>query len=211
MTMKAVFFDFDGVILDSVNIKTAAFAAMFRSYGPEIEQQVTEYHINHGGVSRFDKFHYYYTQLLDKPLSSMELERLCREFSAIVFNQVVQAPFIKGAMATLKDLKKCNIPAFVVSGTPDAEIRSIVQLKNLESFFVEVHGSPKSKEEITAELLRRKKFTAKECLFVGDSMSDYLASTINKMPFLGIVPDGGTSPFPSHVTIVPIVQLAINI
>ena len=31
---QAVFFDFDGVILDSVDVKTQAFAAMFRAYGP---------------------------------------------------------------------------------------------------------------------------------------------------------------------------------
>jgi beta-phosphoglucomutase-like phosphatase (HAD superfamily) len=33
MRYQAIFFDFDGVILDSVHVKTEAFAAMFRKYG----------------------------------------------------------------------------------------------------------------------------------------------------------------------------------
>ena len=37
---EAVFFDFDGVILDSVDVKTQAFADMFRQYGPEVERAV---------------------------------------------------------------------------------------------------------------------------------------------------------------------------
>jgi beta-phosphoglucomutase-like phosphatase (HAD superfamily) len=40
MHYQAIFFDFDGVILDSVHVKTEAFAAMFRKYGPEIERAV---------------------------------------------------------------------------------------------------------------------------------------------------------------------------
>ena len=45
MQWQAVFFDFDGVILDSVNVKTHAFSQMFRKYGPEIEESVVRYHL----------------------------------------------------------------------------------------------------------------------------------------------------------------------
>ncbi len=34
---QAVFFDFDGAILDSVNVKTNAFATMFRPYCKNVE------------------------------------------------------------------------------------------------------------------------------------------------------------------------------
>ncbi len=55
MKWQVVFFDFDGVILDSVDVKTKAFAKMFRHYGPEVEQVVVDYHLANGGVSQVQK------------------------------------------------------------------------------------------------------------------------------------------------------------
>ncbi len=40
--IKTVFFDFDGVLVDSVNIKTKAFAKLFDPYGQEIEAKVVD-------------------------------------------------------------------------------------------------------------------------------------------------------------------------
>ena len=57
---KVIFiFDFDGVIAESVSAKTDAFREMYLPYGEEIANQVVDYHINHGGVSRFEKFKYW--------------------------------------------------------------------------------------------------------------------------------------------------------
>ena len=64
MNWNAVFFDFDGVIPDSVYVKTKPFAKIFRHYGPEVEQAVVDHHLANGGVSRFEKFEYYYTHIL---------------------------------------------------------------------------------------------------------------------------------------------------
>jgi len=58
MNWQAVFFDFDGVILDSVDVKTDAFVAIFRGYGPKIREDVVKYHHENGGVSRMEKFKY---------------------------------------------------------------------------------------------------------------------------------------------------------
>ena len=39
--IKNIIFDYDGTIADSVNIKTEAFAELYRIYGKEIERKVT--------------------------------------------------------------------------------------------------------------------------------------------------------------------------
>ena len=57
--IKNIIFDYDGTIADSVNIKTEAFAELYRNYGKDIESKVVKYHLNNGGVSRFEKFKYY--------------------------------------------------------------------------------------------------------------------------------------------------------
>jgi len=56
--IKNIIFDFDGVICESVDIKTGAFYEMYLPYGEMIAQKVKEHHIQNGGMSRYDKFEY---------------------------------------------------------------------------------------------------------------------------------------------------------
>lgn len=193
---QAVFFDFDGVILDSVDVKTKAFASMFRQYGPEIEQSVVEYHLSNGGVSRFKKFEYYYQHLLNKPINQDILDELGREFNRRAIDGVLAAPFMEGALETLDKLRKKNIPAFIASGTPDEEIQYIVKNRGLSQYFIEVHGSPRKKNEIMEDISSRHRYRLSDCLFIGDAATDFEASQICGTAFLGIVKKGEPSPFP---------------
>lgn len=196
MNWQAVFFDFDGVILDSVDVKTRAFAAMFRPYGPEVERAVVEYHLANGGVSRFKKFEYYYKHILQKPINQEILEALSREFNQLALDGVLAAPFIDGALDTLKQLKQQGIPAFVVSGTPYEEIKAIVEKRNLAPYFLEVHGSPRTKQEIIQDIAGCYGYRLWNCLFIGDATTDYEAAKVCGTMFLGIVKDKEKSPFP---------------
>ncbi len=210
MNWEAVFFDFDGVILDSVDVKTKAFAKMFRKYGPEVERKVVEYHLNNGGVSRFDKFRYYYEKILSKPVNEKIIKSLSKQFSDLVIDGVLASPFIRGAMETLEFLRKNNRPAYLVSGTPQNEIRLIVEKKRLSFFFQEVYGSPRKKWEICQDIINRKNYNSQNCLFIGDSMSDYEAAQKTGVRFLGIVREGKTSPFPLCTHLSSIVTLELD-
>ena len=52
--IKAIIFDFDGVICESVNVKTIAFKKLFADY-PEHQDRIVEYHLVNGGISRYEK------------------------------------------------------------------------------------------------------------------------------------------------------------
>ena len=201
MKWDAVFFDFDGVILDSANIKTRAFAQMFSKYGPEIEKKVIDYHLSHSGISRMKKIEHFYSTFLSSQLNQNELYKLCEQFSNIVFKKVLSCPMINGAMETLTLLKKNNILSFVLSGTPQDELNKIIQLRKLKNFFVEIFGSPMKKEEMLAILLDRYDLLPEKCLFVGDATTDLKAAKAYNIPFLGIVPDLKHSPFPDNTWI----------
>ncbi|MBF0412205.1 MAG: HAD family hydrolase [Desulfamplus sp.] len=198
---QAVLFDFDGVILDSVNVKTEAFAKLFRSYGPEIERQVVEYHLSHGGVSRFNKFKYYYEKLLNTHLSEEKILQLGEEFSKLALQGVLEAPFIEGAIESLKVLHQQAIPAFVVSGTPQEELSYIIQKRDIGLLFTEVHGSPKLKHEIILDIQTRYNLEPCRCLFIGDAMTDYNAATATGTLFLGIIPENTPSNFPPGTSV----------
>jgi HAD superfamily hydrolase (TIGR01509 family) len=196
MNWQAVFWDFDGVVLDSVNVKTKAFTLMFSQYGPDIERAVEEYHLANGGISRFEKFRYFYNHLLNRSVSDEELTGLGEQFSSLVVQEVIAAPFIPGARESLDRLKSNGIPCFVVSGTPQEEIVHIVTKRGLDCYFLEVHGAPRGKPEIVQEIMERFKFTPQNCLLIGDAMADFQAATANGVQFIGIVPCEGSNIFP---------------
>lgn len=184
---KAIFFDFDGVILDSTNIKTEAFRQMFQKYGCEIEQAVVEYHQENEGISRFVKLKYWYETLLHQSLSDEELQRLGEVFSSIVKEQVMQAPFIAGAIETLEQLRGEGIPAYIISGTPEQELQEIVKERQLNKYFRGIYGSPKTKVEIIRTIIKEEGYKPEEIVFFGDAMTDYLAANETGIHFIGIV------------------------
>jgi beta-phosphoglucomutase-like phosphatase (HAD superfamily) len=89
---EAFVFDFDGVLADSVEVKTRAFAKLFEPHGPEVVLQVVQHHRHHGGMTRVEKFRHYYNEYLEKNLNDEEMADLCRRFSELVVDEVVAAP-----------------------------------------------------------------------------------------------------------------------
>ena len=61
---EVFFFDFDGVIVDSLDIKSQAFGELFKDYGEDVVKKVMDYHLNEGwAMSRYEKFKYYYKNI----------------------------------------------------------------------------------------------------------------------------------------------------
>jgi len=184
---QALFFDFDGVLVDSVEVKTTAFARMFEPYGADIVAQVVDYHRRHGGMTRVDKFRYYYAELLKQPLSEARLAQLCDDFAKLVVDEVVAAPEITGAE---EFLQVClgRVSCLVISAAPAGELDEIINRRGLAGFFHEVHGAPGKKAEHLASILHRTGWAPSKCLFFGDAASDYNAARACDVPFLGVVP-----------------------
>jgi len=49
---KLCFWDFDGVIKESVEVKTQAYFSLFELFGPGVASKVRKHHIANGGMSR---------------------------------------------------------------------------------------------------------------------------------------------------------------
>ena len=184
--MKLVFFDFDGVILNSMPIKTEAFGELFAHYGEEVRRQVVEYHVANGGVSRYEKFRYYYREILCEEVSEEHLSELGVRFTELTMDMILSADFIPGAEAVLADLKEKGIPAVVASGAPQSDLDQVIANRGLGDCFVEAHGSPKAKADTVREVCDRFGIEADRCVFVGDAMNDFNAALSLPMPFLGV-------------------------
>lgn len=181
--IKAIIFDFDGVIVESVDIKTKAFARLFANEGEDIVSKVVDYHLKNGGVSRFDKFRYYYKEILRRPLSDERFKELCSGFSELVMEEVVKAPYVKGSKEVL-DNYSINYQCFVATGTPQEEIDEIIKQRGMGPYFKGVFGAPKKKNVIVREILESFCLKPDEVVFVGDAMSDYQAASDNSIEFI---------------------------
>jgi len=184
---QAFVFDFDGVLADSVEVKTRAFAKLYEPYGLSIVDKVVEHHRANGGMNRYDKFRHYHGEFLGLPLSDTCLEQLARRFSSIVVDEVVASPEIPGANHFLEASSKV-LPCFLNSATPEGELREIVNRRGIAPFVRDMLGAPSSKVNNLAILLDRYHLQPRRCLFFGDAISDYQAAMIHGVEFMGIVP-----------------------
>lgn len=181
-TIKNIFFDFDGVIAESVSAKTEAFKEMYIPYGKEIADKVVNYHINHGGVSRFEKFKYWEKTFFGKDISKERIEELAQEFSGLVLQKVIEADEVPGANKFIeKYSKKLNF--WIITGTPTKEIEVIAKERNLSDYFIGLHGSPKNKRYWTEYLLEKHNLKREETLFLGDATTDQDAAIFSKLHF----------------------------
>lgn len=185
---KAVIFDFDGVILDSADIKTEAFIELFNKY-PEHQEAIKKYHIEHQGITRFKKFEWIYKTLLKQPYNEDVKKRLGQDFSALVFKKVMNAKAIPGAIEFLETLNQNNIPAYIASGTPDEELKKILEGRELSGYFKAAYGSNISKEQAIDRVAEDEGLTYSELLFIGDATTDYRAATSKNVPFVAVYSD----------------------
>lgn len=200
---QAIIFDFDGVVVESGDIKTQAFANLYRAHGEAVMTEVVRYHRLHGGMSRYQKFHYFQRYLLEKPpLTPDEERQLDRLFSELVVEAVIASEAVPGAAELIRK-ESARIPLFIASGTPEAELNTIVARRGLTSYFRAVRGSPTPKQMLIADILSSHALSPERVLMIGDALIDYQSAQINKIAFLGRVRPGDDNPFPAEVSTLP--------
>lgn len=175
MKYKNLFFDFDGVIAESLSVKTDAFYKIYLPYGKEIANKVVAHHKNNGGMSRFEKFKLYHKTYLDKDLSEDDIQLIANDFSKMVLQGVIESKLVTGVKDFIKDHHK-NCEMWIVSGTPTFEIRKIAEEKKLAEYFYGVYGSPESKTYWLDKIISENDLLKNESIFFGDATVDYEAA-----------------------------------
>lgn len=180
--IKTLLFDFDGVLADSVGIKTDAFVEIFKGY-PQYVPAIVDYQQTNGGISRMRKFKHIYEQILKRELTDAKLDELCDQFSALVKEKVIGSSFVNGAKELL-DYCFGKYPLYVISGTPQEEMKDIVVQRKLAKYFAGIYGSPRSKAEIIQTILQAQRVKNEEAVFVGDSINDFQAAMDTGVRFI---------------------------
>jgi phosphoglycolate phosphatase-like HAD superfamily hydrolase len=181
-TLRAIVFDFDGVILESLDIKTEAFVALFADY-PGRQKEIRAYHLDNIGVSRYVKFEHITRDILGLAYSEADRERLGAEFVRLTHERILVCPAVPGAKELLAWLRGRSL-RIVASGTPEEELLQIVRERELTEWFDEVWGTPRTKPEILRDVLTSHALAAPDAIMVGDGMSDYEAARQAGIRFL---------------------------
>jgi len=180
--VSAIIFDFDGVIIESFDIKTHAFRELFKMYPDEVDE-IVEYHQQNGGVSRYKKFKHIYSQILKQPLDEKTCMELGKKFSNLVVEEVIKCSYVPGVLEFIRE-KSRIMELFVASGTPEDELNSIMSARGISKYFKGIYGSPDTKSEIIQEILNMEKINCKDVVFIGDTINDYNEACKVGVPFM---------------------------
>ena len=195
--IKLIVTDFDGVILDSEQSKLKAYRDCF-AYFPDHVDEFMEYHLSNPYIGRYEKFEYFYRNILKQEYFEKEKKWIADRFNGMVFKLVSASPVIPGAIDFLKTYSKV-VPIWVVTGTPVKELSKVLTAVNIDGYFEKLYSTPPHKTVILSAILNETKFSPNETVFIGDTNNDQKAAEENKIPFIGIYSQEGFENSPLYI------------
>lgn len=175
-----VFWDFDGVIKESVDVKTRAFERLFAEYGPDVQARVRAHHEANGGMTRSEKIPVY-LQFAGQTPTPERVEELSVRFGDLVRDAVIDSAWVPGAEDYIR--RNPNGQRFVVvSATPQQELEYILAALNVAEAFDAVFGAPTSKRDAIGTTLARTGTPPDRAVMIGDAGADLDAAFAHGVP-----------------------------
>lgn len=171
MSIQQIVFDCDGILLESNNIKSIAFQRLGETFGKAEGEQLLDYHLKNGGVSRYEKFRWFYRNILKQPITDDIVENLGKKFSELVFEEIMRCPMVLGANEVLERYSG-KLPMYVCSGTPHEELQIILDKRGLAKYFVGIYGTPPEKHLLLEQIVAGSNIAPEATLMVGDASTD---------------------------------------
>jgi phosphoglycolate phosphatase-like HAD superfamily hydrolase len=180
--LRVLILDFDGVVIESNDVKTEAFKQVFARFPEHIDEMMAFHHAN-VSVTRFAKFDYLLS-LLGRPDDSVLREDIALDFSRRVQEMMMTVSLVPGAEVFLKKLRS-RMPLYLASVTPDSELETILERRGLASWFKGVYGCPPwTKPGAVRDALAREGAAPGDALLIGDSAGDQRAAQMTGVGFL---------------------------
>ena len=192
--VQAVILDFDGVVVESLDVKLQAFLRLAESYGAEVLAAARRRNPFGKGITRSIAIRRFFAEELGRDLAPAEADGLVRRFGDLVEEAVVRAPLVPGVREFIETQAR-RLVLFVVSSTPEEELARIVAARGLAPFFREVRGFPPAKPENVMALLSRWGIAPSTAVLVGDTAEDQRAAVAAGIRFVGRAIPGRPSPF----------------
>ncbi len=176
-------FDCDGVILCSNQMKSDAFALALDGEKDEDISAFIHYHRVNGGISRYQKFSYYFEKMVPRHNAQEYIKNALLKYASIVKQGLVECQLVPGVRQFLTILKDRGVACAVNSGGDEHEINMVFEQRGLDHYFQYIYGSPCTKRENMLRLYEAG-FMSKSGIMFGDSKSDWDAACDAGLDFI---------------------------
>ena len=183
--INIIFWDFDGVLMDSNSIRDLGFKRVLSEFPENQVRQLVAFHQANGGLSRYVKFRYFFEEIRGESITDEEVLVWAERFSVIMKELLVDPNLlIRETIKFVKDNHGKYI-MHITSGSDQDELRFLCKQLGIDGLFSSIHGSPKPKSEWVKELIKVNNYEKNECVLVGDSINDWEAAIENGIGFWG--------------------------
>lgn len=181
--LQAIFWDFDGVLMDSNPVRNSGFEAVLAEFPREQVEQLLAYHQANGGLSRYVKFRHFFENIRKEQVSEEAVMEWAVKFSFIMKAKLLSPDLlIKETLGWVKE-NHAAIPMHIVSGSDGEELRFLCGQHHIAQYFKDIEGSPTPKRQLVKTLLEKYGYTPANCVLIGDSINDYEAASVNGLCF----------------------------
>ena len=184
MKYHHIIFDFDGVLVESNEIRFNGFRKLFEKYPKEQVERLVNYAKANGGVSRYKKIEYFFNVIRQEPITNGLVNQWAAQFSELVEQDIVEAKPVEGSLKFLEDYFS-HFDFAIVSGSDQAELRRVCKKRKIDHFFKAILGSPAEKKDNIAALLSELNWSHDRSVYEGDSNNDLDSARANNLDFVG--------------------------
>ena len=185
VNIDTLIFDFDGVIVDSAEIRREGFRHIFKEEPQELVAELMVYHDVTGGISRYAKIRYFFEQLKGENVSDEKVLAYAYSFRDFMLESMRDKRIINLDALAFLHKNYGKRPMYLVSGSDQLELRVLCKALELEDFFIEILGSPVAKGKNLANLFSEYQFDLNTAIYIGDSIEDFRAASSMNLRFLG--------------------------
>jgi phosphoglycolate phosphatase-like HAD superfamily hydrolase len=167
-----VFFDLDGVILDTNSIKRGNIGHAVEFMGDAFREEFVAYFTANNGLPRETKINKYFLDKSDR-------QRVLETYNRLNAENLHTASPLPGAVELIQHLHSTSTPIHVFTGGSEDESRALLKKQGLTEFFSGIHGGPRTKRE-NFDLHHHDH----PIVMFGDSRSDYDFATSKGIDFV---------------------------
>ncbi len=175
-------FDCDGVLFDSNKVKTEGFRFALEKYPNEEVHKLISFHQRQGGVSRYKKFKYFFSEILNLDDYTKNYEESLIRFNYYMEEKLFNVNFVEGVKGFVDYCWQKKMRLYIVSGGDQLELNRLIEKKKISMYFSMILGSPISKAENLEKVLQNEK--SRKGMFIGDSRVDYFCAIEQDLDFM---------------------------
>lgn len=183
--IKNILWDFDGVLMDSMDIRDQGFIEVLKDYPGEDVEALMKFHRDNGGLSRYVKFRYFFEEIQKESITDQQVQQYADAFSQVMLEKMMDQNLLIADAVEFVKKHHNQYQMHIVSGSDQKELRQICRNLNIATYFKSIHGSPTPKIQLVRQVLENNSYQPQETILIGDSINDYDAAMANDIGFYG--------------------------